>query len=117
MSLPGAGAGAAAESAAGSENGAAMRNGQQRGLGRDVAIVLPAVLGHPSVWWAGVSALLRLARRGWWRRPPFLPVPGEAYWEFRLVTAFGGTGKDAAFTGEDVVAYLQWCRRARPGRG
>jgi hypothetical protein len=107
--------GVGAESGAGA--GAAKSNRQHRGLGRDVAVVLPAVLAHPSVWWAGVSALVRLARRGWWRRPPFLPVPGEAYWDFRLVTAFGGTGEAAALKGEDVVAYLQWCRRARPRRG
>ena len=117
MSLTGAEAGPGAAAAAATAAGGAKGNGQRRGLGRDVAVVLPAVLAHPSVWWAGVSALLRLARRGWWRRPPFLPVPGEAYWDFRLVTAFGGTGQDAVLKGEDVVAYLQWCRRARPRRG
>jgi len=123
MSLPevkagaGVGAGSAAEAAAGSATRVTARNEHLRGLGRDVAIVLPAILAHPSVWWAGISSLLRLARRGWWRRPPFLPVPGEAYWDFRLVTAFGGTGQDAVLKGEDVVAYLQWCRRARPRRG
>jgi hypothetical protein len=80
-------------------------------------VVAGAVVPRPSLWWAGLTALARLSRRGWWHRAPFLPVPGEAYWHFRLVTAFGGSGDPAALTGPDVVAYLQWCRRARPPRG
>jgi hypothetical protein len=85
--------------------------------GRHLLLVLGAVGPRPWLWRSGLSAVVRLARRGWWRHPPFLPLPGEAYWRFRLVTAFGGSGDGAALTGPDVVAYLQWCRRARPGRG
>ena len=88
-----------------------------RPLGRDVAVVLLAVAAHPSIWWAGLAAVGRLARSRWWRRPPFLPLPGESYWHFRLVTAFGGTGTEQAMTGQDVVAYLRWCRRTHPRRG
>jgi len=86
-------------------------------LGRDVAVVLLAVAAHPSVWWAGLAAVGRMARTGWWRRPPFLPLPGRSYWHFRLVTAFGGAGSESAMAGRDVVAYLRWCQRARPRRG
>ncbi len=86
-------------------------------LGRDVAVVLSAVAAHPSIWWAGAGALVRLTRRGWWRRPPFLPVPGTPYWQFRLVTAFGGTGRGGVMEAHDVVDYLRWCRRTRPRRG
>ena len=88
-----------------------------RRRGRDVAVVLSTVASHPSLWWAGLAALARLSRRGWWRRPPFLPVPGDAYWDFRLVTAFGGTGREAVLGRDDVLAYLRWCRRTRPRRG
>ena len=88
-----------------------------RHLGRDAAVVAAAVITHPSLWWAGPAALARLSRRGWWRRPPFLPVPGDAYWRFRLITAFGGTGSEARLRGDDVVHYLQWCRRTHPRRG
>lgn len=103
---------------------AAPPSGRRR-LGADVAVVLPAVLAHPSLWWTGLAAVRRLARTGWWRRPPFLPLPGEAYWEFRQVTAFGGpghasgraSGRASALDRSDVVAYLQWCRRTRPRRG
>ena len=80
-------------------------------------VVLVAVLPRPWLWWSGLSALSRLSRRGWWHRPPFLPVPGEAYWHFRLVTAFGGVGDSSALGGPDVVAYLEWCRRSNRHRG
>jgi hypothetical protein len=107
-------AGTGAESATGSATGTQT---QPRRLGRDVVVVLAAVAVHPSLWWTGLAAVGRLARTGWWRRPPFLPLPGRSYWHFRLVTAFGGTGTEAAMSGRDVVAYLQWCRRAGPHRG
>lgn len=82
-----------------------------------MGVVLVAVVSHPSLWWAATTALARLSRRGWWHRTPFLPVPGEAYWRFRLVTAFGGTGEGTSMRGSDVVAYLQWCRRSHRPRG
>lgn len=83
----------------------------------DVVTVARAVVPRPSLWWVSLATLGRLARRGWWHRAPFLPVPGAAYWRFRLITAFGGTGEDAAPTTADVVAYLRWCRRTHPRRG
>jgi hypothetical protein len=91
--------------------------GPRRPLGRDVAVVVSALVSHPSLWWAGIAALARFSRRGWWRRPPFLPLPGESYWDFRLVTAFGGDGREAALRAEDVVAFLRWCQKTRPRRG
>ena len=54
---------------------------------------------------------------GWWHRAPFLPLPGEAYWRFRLATAYGGDGVTGELTPADVVAFLRWCQRSRPRRG
>jgi hypothetical protein len=88
-----------------------------RRLGKDVSVVLAALLAHPSLWWTGIAALARFSRRGWWHRPPFLPIPGQSYWDFRLVTAFGGDGSEAALEPRDVVAFLRWCQRTRPHRG
>jgi hypothetical protein len=88
-----------------------------RRIGRDVTVVLSALLRHPSLWWAAFTAVGRLSRGGWWRHPPFLPLPGEAYWQFRMVTAFGGTGAEAPLETRDVVAFLRWCRRTHPHRG
>jgi hypothetical protein len=88
------------------------------GWGRDARVVVSAVWTRPALWGPALGAVRRLARRRWWRRAPFMPVPGEAYWRFRLETAYGGDGSDAArLTREDVVAYLRWCQRSRPRPG
>ena len=80
-------------------------------------------------WWPGpwrrthACGGLRSAHCGGWHgaggggAPPFLPVPGESYWRFRLVTAEGGDGTSEALEAADVVAYLRWCQRSRPRRG
>jgi hypothetical protein len=69
------------------------------------------------LWWASAGALRRMARRGWWHRAPFLPLPGEDYWRFRLETAYGGDGDTGELSPGDVVAFLHWCQRSRPRRG
>lgn len=84
--------------------------------GGSVAPVARAVAAHPSLWPVAAVTVLRLARRGWWRRWPPVPLPDPDYWRFRLETAYGGRG-DQAPGPDDVVAYLRWCRGARPGRG
>ncbi len=72
-----------------------------------------AVAAHPSLWPVTVSSTFRLARRGWWRHWPPLPLPDDAYWRFRLVTAYGGSQPDAVPSAEEVRSYLRWCRRGR----
>ena len=69
-----------------------------------------AVAVRPRLWRTGVAQCLRLAPSGWWRRPPFLPLPDRSYLHFRLVTMYGGDG-DAPIAPDDLVAYLDWCRR------
>ncbi len=90
-----------------------------RRWGRDARVVLRAVGPHPGLWFASAGALRRMARSGWWHRPPFLPLPGDSYWRFRLVTAYGGDGGDESgrLTPRDVLAYVRWCQRSRPRRG
>lgn len=68
------------------------------------------VLRHPSLWWIGLRQAGALARPGWWRRPPFLPLPAPDYLRFRIETAYGGAG-DQSPRPEDLVTYLRWCRR------
>ena len=68
------------------------------------------LLRRPDLWPAAVAQALRLARPGWWRRPPFLPLPDRVYLRFRFETAYGPGGRPVA---ADVVAYLQWCREFR----
>lgn len=66
-----------------------------------------AVLRRPPLWPTAVAQALRLARPGWWKRPPFLPVPDPDYVRFRMQTAYGSAGNPDP---EDLVAYLNWCR-------
>ena len=67
-----------------------------------------AVVVRPSLWSTALVQVFRLARPGWWRRWPPLPLPDPAYMRFRLVTAYGDP--DRAPEPEDVVTYLHWCR-------
>jgi len=67
-----------------------------------------AVARRPSLWPTALRQARRLARRGWWRRPPFLPLPDRAYLRFRLETQYGAS--DTAPDPQDLVAYLGWCR-------
>ena len=71
--------------------------------------VVGAVTARPGLWPVALRQLLRLAAPGWWRRPPFLPVPPAGYRRFRVLTQYGDPvhPMDAA----DVVRYLEWCRR------
>ena len=67
-----------------------------------------AVARHPSLWPTAARVARRTATRGWWRRPPFLPVPSGEYLRFRMVTQYGdGAGRPVP---ADVLAYLGWCR-------
>lgn len=69
-----------------------------------------AVLRRPGLWPTALSQAFRLARPGWWRRPPFLPVPDRDYVRFRMQTAYGTGGSPGP---DDLVAYLNWCREFR----
>lgn len=68
-----------------------------------------AVLPHPSLWWTALRQTLVLAAPGWWRRPPFLPLPAPDYLRFRLETIYGGAG-DRPLEPSDLLDYLRWCR-------
>ncbi len=74
------------------------------GIGRVVVL-------RPGLWWAALGALRRMAVPGWWRRRPYLPLPDDRLWGFRMVTAYGRPG--AIPEPEDVISYLEWCRSTR----
>ena len=63
-------------------------------------------------WATAMGQILRLARPGWWHRPPFLPVPDPGYLRFRLETQYGS---DRDPIPADLVTYLHWCRGFRHG--
>jgi hypothetical protein len=89
---------------------------QRTGSAADGALRAAAtrVLAHPSLWWPALRAAPRFAPKGWWRRPPFLPVPDERYWRFRMETAYGD--EDASVPGDELADVLRWSRRAGPSR-
>jgi hypothetical protein len=53
----------------------------------------------------------RFRVRGWWRRPPFLPVPSRDYVRWRMYTAYGD--EDAVPPADDVIRYARWAARQR----
>lgn len=69
-----------------------------------------AVCVRPRLWWVALRQLARTVRPGWWRRPPFLPLPDRAYLHYRSETAYGSRG---APTPSELVTYLEWCRSPR----
>ena len=69
-----------------------------------------AVLVRPWLWPTAIGAVFAFARDGWWRQPPFLPIPDGDVLEWRVTTAYGRP--DMALVPEDVVSYLRWRRRA-----
>ncbi len=69
--------------------------------------VATAVIRRPALWATAAVQVRRLARPGWWRQRPFLPVPDAAYLRFRLETQYGN---DRSPEPADVVTYLRWCR-------
>ncbi len=77
--------------------------------------VAAAVARRPSLWPVAGRQVLRTARTGWWRRPPFLPVPSPAYVRFRLLTQYGSAEHPPEPA--DVLNYLSWCRQQLPRDG
>jgi len=70
-----------------------------------------AVVKRPWLWGTAVGALFALARRDWWRRAPFLPLPDSEYLQWRIGTAYGRD--DRPIAEDDVVSYLEWRKRQR----
>ncbi len=64
------------------------------------------VAARPALWPVALRQARRIARPGWGRRPPFLPLPDRAYLRYRLETQYGPGGVPRP---DDVVEYLRWC--------
>jgi hypothetical protein len=70
-----------------------------------------AVVFRPPLWGAALGATVALARRDWWRRAPFLPLPEEEFIRWRVATAYGSDEQKIA--PNDLVSYLEWRKRQR----
>ncbi|MBI4410474.1 MAG: hypothetical protein HY561_12245 [Gemmatimonadetes bacterium] len=80
------------------------------------ALVVRRLLGlalrDPRVLGPLVRAGWRFRARGWYRRPPFLPLPPDDYLAWRLHTAYGNA--EATPSAAELRRYLRWL--ARTGR-
>lgn len=53
----------------------------------------------------------RFRHRGWYQRPPFLPLPDRNYMRWRMYTAFGDS--NALPSPDDAVRFARWATRRR----
>jgi hypothetical protein len=67
-------------------------------------------LRHPTLAADLLRVAWRFRRRGWYRRPPFLPLPSRGYVRWRMYTAYGDP--DAVPSADDVVRYARWAVHA-----
>ncbi len=67
-----------------------------------------ATAARPRLWPVAITQLRRFAPRGWWRKPPFLPLVGRDLAAFRAEAMYGD--RAAAPTPGDLVVWLEWCR-------
>lgn len=102
------------EDQAGAKDGQALQDevyhGRYRGswLRLTIALTLRALV-RPRLAVDLLTAVWAFRRRGWYRRPPFLPVPSRTYLRWRLYTAYGDEGAVPPL--EDVVRFVRWRRR------
>lgn len=73
--------------------------------------LVAAALARPGAWPGAVVSVRRTARRGWWHRPPLLPVPDHRWWGVRMEVAYGRC--DATASGRQVRDVLRWTWRMR----
>jgi hypothetical protein len=73
---------------------------------RLLATLTLRALRNPALGVALLRVAWRFRRRGWYRRPPFLPVPSRDYVRWRMYTAYGDY--DAVPPAEDVIRYARW---------
>ena len=66
-------------------------------------------LTNPRVGVALLRVGWRFRRRGWFKRPPFLPLPATEYVRWRMHTAYGSD--DAVPPADDIVRYARWATR------
>lgn len=65
-----------------------------------------SVLRRPRLAVPVIRAAWRFRARGWYRRPPFLPLPPADYLAWRLHTAYGG--EDRTPEPGELERYLRW---------
>lgn len=72
------------------------------------------LLRNPARVPAVLLAGWRLRARNWWRHAPFLPLPDQRYWNFRMMTATGSV--EGQMSAKEIVDVAVWSSRQRVGR-
>lgn len=75
--------------------------------------VLRAAVRRPGMIPDLLAAAWAFRRRGWYRRPPFLPLPSAAYLRWRMDTAYGDP--EAVPSADELRRFLRWTRTMRKG--
>lgn len=73
--------------------------------------MLGFALRRPGMLSRVIAAAWAFRARGWYRRPPFLPVPSRTYLRWRMETAYGDP--DAVPSNEELERFLRWGSRMR----
>ncbi len=73
---------------------------------------LAALAARPRLWPEALSTARSLVPRRWWTRAPYLPLPDRRWLRFRMVTAYGGSGRGGPDP-DDTVTFVAW-RRSFP---
>ncbi len=82
--------------------------------GIDLRAMTRYLARHPLALPVVLRAGWRLRAHQWWRRAPFLPVPGKSYWRFRMVTATGSA--TGTLSAREVVDAATWSLQQRGER-
>jgi hypothetical protein len=82
--------------------------------GIDTKGVAKYLVVHPGAIRAVMVAGWRLRTDTWWRTAPFLPIPSDDYWTFRMKTATGSD--EGPMSVLDTVHAAQWTARQRVER-
>jgi hypothetical protein len=75
---------------------------------RDLWRALFRAARHPTLW----PVMLRMIPPRWWKQWPPLPIPPASYTGFRLETMYGRAS--GPVDQDDMIRYLDWCRRMVP---
>lgn len=79
------------------------------------ARLIGRVAVHPRLILLLLRTGWRFRRRGWWLRPPFLPLPPAEYLDWRLHTAYGDAGAEPELG--EIERYLRWVLRMNRSGG
>lgn len=74
-----------------------------------MAWIAGRALTRPRLLVSLIRAAWRFRARGWWRRPPFLPLPPREYLVWRMHTAYGPV--ERAPTVDELSRYIRWANR------